>query len=779
MSTRSPLVLLAPLLLGAACALSGCSQYAGTPLPLTAMAVLTADPSVPLGAQGRFTALGTFEDGSQQDLTAAAAWSIDDPGIAAIAGLVGGEARVTGVAMGTTAVRATVDGVVGTVQVSVTAAALAALAVTPTNPALAAGTQQQFAAMGTYTDATKADLTDQVTWTVSGPAMVSGLVGSEGLVTGLAVGAVTVTATLGAISGDTALTVTAAVLTSLAVTPTAPSIALGTTRQFTAMGTFSDASTQDLTDTVTWSSSVPGVATVGNAPGSEGLAQSIAVGGTTIAATSGAISGSTLLTVSPAVLVSLAVTPTAPSIALGTTQQFAATGTFSDLSTQDLTDAVTWTSSASAVATVGNAPGSEGLAQSAAVGAATITAASGAISGGATLTVTPAVLVSLAVTPAASSIALGTQQQFTATGTYSDSSTQDLTDAVTWSSSAPGVATVGNATGSEGLAQSVATGATTVAAQLGAIADSTSLTVTPAVLVSLAVTPTTPAIAPGAAQQFTATGTYSDSSTQDLTLAVTWSSSASGVATVSNAPGSEGLATAVTAGTTTVTATQGAVSGTATLTVTGVALRAATSAGAAGGLSLTVATPAGAQAGDVLIAAVAVRPDTAVVTPPAGWTLVRAVANSGGAANALHVFRRLATAGEPANHAWSFSSSTGAAAGILAFSGVDTATPIDAEAGQATASALAHAAPGITTTVANTMLVTCHEMTSAATWTPPAGMTEVIDLSSQSAPNAVGISLSMNVEVRSAAGATGTRTATAANDADTGACHALALRSAP
>jgi hypothetical protein len=82
-------------------------------------------------------------------------------------------------------------------------------------------------------------------------------------------------------------------------------------------------------------------------------------------------------------------------------------------------------------------------------------------------------------------------------------------------------------------------------------------------LTSIAVTPSAPSIAVGAAQQFTATGTYSDASTQNLTAQVTWASSNPGVATVN----ASGLATGVSAGTTTISATSGAVSGSATLTV--------------------------------------------------------------------------------------------------------------------------------------------------------------------------------------------------------------------
>jgi hypothetical protein len=93
---------------------------------------------------------------------------------------------------------------------------------------------------------------------------------------------------------------TTATLVSISVTPSNPSIALGTTEQFTAIGTFSDKSTQDLTTSVTWSSSATSVATISNAAGSNGQAVSVSTGAitsTTVTATSGTISGSTALTV--------------------------------------------------------------------------------------------------------------------------------------------------------------------------------------------------------------------------------------------------------------------------------------------------------------------------------------------------------------------------------------------------------------------------------------------------------------------------------------------------
>src|SRR4030095_6807370 len=199
-------------------------------------------------------------------------------------------------------------------------------------------------------------------------ATVSNAAGSNGLATTTAIGISTVSATIGDVSGDTTLTVTDATLVSIEVSPTAPSLANGLTQQFAATGLFTDNSTQDLTTQVTWASSDEAVATVSNADGSNGLATTAGLGTTTVSATSGAVSGDTTLTVTDATLVSIEVSPTAPSLANGLTQQFAATGLFTDNSTQDLTTQVTWASSDNATATVSNADGSNGLATTARVG---------------------------------------------------------------------------------------------------------------------------------------------------------------------------------------------------------------------------------------------------------------------------------------------------------------------------------------------------------------------------------------------------------------------------
>ena len=259
-------------------------------------------------------------------------------------------------------------------------ASLASIAVTPANSSIAKGATQQFTATGTYNDNSTQNLTSSVTWSSTNTA--AAMIGSGGLATGVGTGTTTISAASGSINGSATLTVTAPTLVSIAVTPANPSIAKGATQQFAATGTYSDNSTQNLTSSVSWSSTNTAVATISSA----GLATAAGTGTATISAASGSISGSTNLSVT-ATLVSIAVTPTNPSISQGGTQQFTATGTYSDGGTLNLTSSVTWTSTNTTVATIS----SGGLASGVAQGTTTIQAKSGSITGSTTLTVSASV----------------------------------------------------------------------------------------------------------------------------------------------------------------------------------------------------------------------------------------------------------------------------------------------------------------------------------------------------------------------------------------------------
>jgi uncharacterized protein YjdB len=263
-------------------------------------------------------------------------------------------------------------------------------------------------------------------------------------------------------------------------------------------------------------------------------------------------------------LTSIEIVAIAPTIAAHTSTRLSVTGNYSGLFTRDITNKVVWSSDTPDVAgfvtpalpsrVTGHVPGS-----------AILTAAMGNISATFELTISPATVTALSITPAAPSLARGSTSQLAANGAFSDGTKQDLTFDANWLSSAPDVATVSDDSGSKGLVRAIAAGTATITATFDSAVAPTLLTVTTPVLQSIAVSPANPAILSLSKVPFKASGTYSDGSTADISSQVAWSSSNTGFATIDTA----GAVKTLVPGTTSITAKLAGVSGTSNVKVTG------------------------------------------------------------------------------------------------------------------------------------------------------------------------------------------------------------------
>lgn len=538
-----------------------------TPAQLVSIGLTPVNPTIPLGLTQQLVATGVYTDGSTQNLTALATWASTDSSIANVSNASGSQGLASALLQGSVTASATYLGLTGSTTVTVSAAVLQQIQVTPHTPSVPAGLTLQLTATGVYSDSSTQNLTNSVSWSSGDSAVVSVSNNAHGLASAIAPGATSVTATQSGISGSTTFTVTPAVLQSLQVTPPNASRPRGVPQSFTATGLFSNGTTQDLTSAVTWASTDTSIVSISNATGSAGLASTLNVGGVTVSATLGSISDSTPFTVTAAVLTGVTISPANSTVPLGSVRALTATGTYTDGSTQNLTSQGSWSSSDVNIVSVSNAAGSEGLASTIAIGSVTITMSVSTFVVTTSMTVSQASLASIDLTPSGGSTALGFTRQFIAIGTYTDGTTQVLTTLVTWASSDTTKAFISNSASSRGLMSTVAVGTITISATYAGLTGTTSHTVSPAMLVGLTVTPASVTFAPSATRQLTATGSFSDGSSQDLTQTVTWSSNATGVVQVSNALGSHGLATAIAPGTAKVTATSGAQSGFANLTV--------------------------------------------------------------------------------------------------------------------------------------------------------------------------------------------------------------------
>ena len=175
---------------------------------------------------------------------------------------------------------------------------LESILIQPESATVEVGEKLTLTAKGIQSNGTIVNLGGQVSW-YSADSLVVEVDAASGVIEGISAGMATVTASVqtqdGFTEGEASILVTGtgSTLSSIAVTPSNPSVDMNATQQFTATGTYSDSSTTDLTSTVTWGSSNTSLATIN----SSGLTTGVAAGSATITATSGSVSGTTTLTI--------------------------------------------------------------------------------------------------------------------------------------------------------------------------------------------------------------------------------------------------------------------------------------------------------------------------------------------------------------------------------------------------------------------------------------------------------------------------------------------------
>jgi uncharacterized protein YjdB len=358
---------------------------------LVSVAVSPALATVNIGASQQYVAVATYTDGSSRDVSNGAAWTSATPAVATVGAASG---LAAGVNAGSTVIAAAFSGKSGSATLTVNPATLQSIIVLPANTSIVAGTSQQFVAMGTFSNNTTRDISALSSFTSATPAVAS-INAATGLALGASAGTAVISATSGAISASTNLTVTPlppvvppaipgvpapVTLSSIAVTPQAPSLQIGATLPLVVTATYSDNTSAIVTSASTYSSAAAAnVAVAGS-----GAITGVAAGTSLITASYNGKSASTNATVFAATLTGIAVTPATASIPVTGKQQFIATATYSDNSTGNITSTALWTSSNTAVATVLNT----GVATGLAAGTTTISATSGVKSGSAVLTVT-------------------------------------------------------------------------------------------------------------------------------------------------------------------------------------------------------------------------------------------------------------------------------------------------------------------------------------------------------------------------------------------------------
>ncbi len=545
---------------------------------ISTFTVESQQSSVPVGFSVQITAEAIFKSGTVVDVTEADAitWHSSDPTIASVSNEPGSRGLVSAMDSGAVTITASLgtDGETfeASATLEVTNAIVTELVLLSASESLPVGLGQQYYAQALLSDNQVLDVTQEsaVTWQSSDTsiATVSNDPESRGQVTALKSGEVVISAS-GAANGQTfeaflTLTVTDAVVTQLIVEPVVTTLPVGLEQQYRATVVLSDNQTLDVTNdnAINWQTSNSGVATVSNSTNTKGLVTARQEGVVTISA-SGSANGRTFeasatLTVTDAVVSQLLVKPETRTLSVGFGQQYQAEVILSDNQVLDVTrdNAISWQSSDSSIASVSNATGTKGQVTAHSVGEVTITA-SGTANGkafeaSASLSVTNAVVTALYVEPEIKSLPVGLEQQYRAKVKFSDDRTLDVTQdsAINWRVSDANVASVSNSTGAKGLVKALLVGEVTITASGTANGQnfeaSATLNVTDAVVSELIVEPVISTLPVGLEQQYRAQVILSDNQVLDVTQdsAISWSTSDSNIATVSNSTGTSGLVTA-------------------------------------------------------------------------------------------------------------------------------------------------------------------------------------------------------------------------------------------
>ncbi len=447
--------------------------------------------TVPAGGTQVFTAVA--KDSCQNVIPTPFTWT---------AGLNSGSVNQSGnytapCVMGTYvgAVQVSVGALTDSATVNVGSGALAQLSLSPKNPTLPAGGQQQFSVTGTDTCGNGV-ASPTVTWT----ANAAGSISSAGLFTaGTAAGTFTnaVSATSGAVTTATDVTVVGGQVASVTVTPTPVTLDRGATQTFTAVA--KDAQGNMVAGTPVWTLAD---ANAGALDASGKLIASSKAGTYTnaVVATIGGIQGKATVVIRPGPVATVAVTPASATLApLGTTtfsaQPLDSSGNLraGDVVVWSVTSGAAGTITQAGVFTAGTTPGSYPGAVEASVGA---------VKGTASITLNPTALSQLVLTPASTTVRANGTVQFQAQGKDGTGATVPVT--VTWA-----VVKGGGTINPSGLFSASTTPGTFVdtvqATAPGGLSATATVIVQPGPVVLVELTPSHPELAKGATQQFTAT----------------------------------------------------------------------------------------------------------------------------------------------------------------------------------------------------------------------------------------------------------------------------------
>lgn len=489
--------------------------------------VSPANFSLPKGLSQRFTAEVVMTDGTRLSLTSGVSWRVIEPAVATVTS----DGLVEGVQSGTTEVEATVNGVSGRVQLTVTDAVLQSLRLNPAAAhSLPKGAQWNLQAIGSFSDGSELDVTGQANWSSSQPGVA--LV-AAGMVETVGEGTTQIRAALQGRETTVSLTVTAAELLGIEIQASSSGLPLGLNQELRVFGRYTDNSLLELSS-VDWSSSDIKVAIVN----SLGQVTSASSGQATILASYQGKTGTFELTVSSVVLEELYFAEDELEVYAGLLEGLTVYGRFSDGTVREMGDQVSWSSLDASIASISR----DGRVTGQKAGSVRVRALSGnGVAEEVWVYVSDATLDQIVLTVPQGPLPVGVRVKLEALGVFSDGTTRDVTDSVSW---IPSDGNLGLFETSRGWLNTVGAGELTVRATGGPVSRKIEATATITIvsldLDELLPSPAVLEIPVKETQQFQAFGLFSDGKSYDVSHKISWSYAGSGASSISNSGSSKG-----------------------------------------------------------------------------------------------------------------------------------------------------------------------------------------------------------------------------------------------
>ncbi len=521
-------------------AVAACTASDVTDTPTVAQVDVTP-PSATVEAGRTLVLLARPTDAAGQLITSRAiTWSSNNQQIATVssAGVVSarsaGQVRIAASAAGQSAVAI----------ITVTEREVASVQVTPV--AVSVRVNRTTPLLARALDADGGILADRpIIWTTSNAAVAT--INAQGVISAVAPGAATITATSAGRSGQAAVTVTPEPVATVTITPGRDTLAVGTNRALTA--TLRDADGAVLTGRpVAWSVSNPEIASVS----SQGVVTALAPGSAAVVGVSEGRVGQATIVVLARLANAITLTPGTSTLEVGGTVTLI-TQVTDPLGNVLPGRVVVYSSDNLAVAAVT----SQGVVTALARGTARITATSDGRSTSAIVTVIDVPVATVQILPAAADVPLNTARALSVQAR--SASGVVLSDRmVTWTSGAPSIATVN----ASGVVSGVAAGVAVIAASVDGITGFSTITVRAPIVATVNISPSAPELTVNQQLQLEATARTSGGVLVPGRTIV-WQSSNQQVAFVT----SSGVLIGVSAGTATITATTEGVSGTTSVIV--------------------------------------------------------------------------------------------------------------------------------------------------------------------------------------------------------------------